>query len=789
MAALAAPCAGAREAHVHFNIAPQPLSAALVDFAVQADVSISTPRAGLAAIQAPPISGVLTPEAALRRLLAQSGLTFERIDAVTFRIVPAAHAVQAARRAEERVYSHEIVVTAARRPRTLDRFAASVTVLDAARLEAGGARESNDLAMSAPGLSFTNLGPGRNKIVLRGLSDGAFTGRTESTIGIYVDDSRITYGAPDPDLPFIDVESVEILHGPQGALYGGGAMGGVLRIAPRAPDLSDWSGVLGASVDTTRDGGLGHSLRGVANAPILDGRLGVRVAAYRDETAGWLDNPLLGLRHTNNTLREGVRATALARMGDAWTAQARFMAQSIDSADSQYADRSVGDWRRSTHLLEPHDNDFALASFVVRGPTPFGEFSSTTSYLHHAFDSRFDATGAFTAFGVNPANPAAFDDDNTVTFFTEEARLTAVASPFPWSIGVFLSRGEVLGRQWLIADFGTAAQSTPYRNRRHDDVHEYALYGEASWPIARHVAMTFGARAFRSELQTRAYAQSAAPELADRFRGQRAQMGVAPQVQISYEPAPGAFYYVLAASGYRGGGFNTGAASLLDDAAGVSPAQPSRRYGGDTLWNYEAGFKRRFWRDRLRLHLAAFYQTWDNIQTDQLIADGIAFSGNVGDGQVFGTEVEAAFSPSERLELSAHMTVTDTRIERVNPDFPASPDSALPGAPHFLSGAALLYHRPLWPDATLRLFAGALYVGHSNITFSNQSVLDIGGYVDATVRAGVETQTWSAALYIDNAADTKAATFSYGNPLRFGSHDVVTPLRPMTVGFELARRF
>ncbi|MFH7396949.1 TonB-dependent receptor plug domain-containing protein, partial [Pseudomonas syringae group genomosp. 7] len=83
-----------------------------------------------------------------------------------------------------------------------------------------------DIGFQVAGLTTTNLGPGRDKILLRGLSDGAFTGQTQSIVALYLDEVPITYNAPDPDLRLADLERVEVMRGPQGTLYGGGTIGG-----------------------------------------------------------------------------------------------------------------------------------------------------------------------------------------------------------------------------------------------------------------------------------------------------------------------------------------------------------------------------------------------------------------------------------------------------------------------------------------------------------------------------------------------------------------------------------
>ena len=97
------------------------------------------------------------------------------------------------------------MVLATRRPTPADRLAYAVSAIDGRTLSAQGLRDAGDLAMAVPSMTVTNLGAGRDKIMLRGLSDGPLTGRTQSMVGLYLDDTRLTYNAPDPDLLLVRV--------------------------------------------------------------------------------------------------------------------------------------------------------------------------------------------------------------------------------------------------------------------------------------------------------------------------------------------------------------------------------------------------------------------------------------------------------------------------------------------------------------------------------------------------------------------------------------------------------
>lgn len=70
-------------------------------------------------------------------------------------------------------------------------------------------------------------------------------GGSQATVGQYLGEVQLNYSAPDPNLALYDIASVELLEGPQGTLYGTGALGGVMRVTPKPPELGRWSGAVG----------------------------------------------------------------------------------------------------------------------------------------------------------------------------------------------------------------------------------------------------------------------------------------------------------------------------------------------------------------------------------------------------------------------------------------------------------------------------------------------------------------------------------------------------------------
>jgi iron complex outermembrane receptor protein len=232
------PDRGAGAAHA------RPLEQALVVFGRQAGVSVGLRDPGRCGPTSRAVVGTYTAATALGRLLPGARCDFVALDAHAFSIVPRSGPVPAERPApatappndaETSEVLLDVVVTTTRRPSLVSQTPASISVVQSGSLGAGRAEGLSDLAPEFAGVTVTNLGPGRNKVLVRGLSDGAFTGRTQSTVGLYLDDIPITYNTPDPDLRLVDVERVELMRGPQGPLYGVGSMGASSASSPRSP--------------------------------------------------------------------------------------------------------------------------------------------------------------------------------------------------------------------------------------------------------------------------------------------------------------------------------------------------------------------------------------------------------------------------------------------------------------------------------------------------------------------------------------------------------------------------
>ena len=227
----------AASSHVRFHIEPKRTSEALLDLAQQANVTLIGAAACAGYSQAR-IATAMTVEQALDQLLSGAPCVWKMLapGAVEISALPRTVAAGPA----PVVAVSELLVTATKRVRDPRQLAVSMTAVSGKDLQATAASDAAEGAAQLNLLS-TNLGPGRDKLLLRGLSDGAYTGRARSTVATYLDDIPINYNAPDPDLRLVDVERVEIARGPQSTLYGAGFLSGLYRIVSHKPDLGAFS--------------------------------------------------------------------------------------------------------------------------------------------------------------------------------------------------------------------------------------------------------------------------------------------------------------------------------------------------------------------------------------------------------------------------------------------------------------------------------------------------------------------------------------------------------------------
>ncbi len=750
---------------ISFDIPAQPLDHALIVLGNQAHISVGGMDRGIDAVRGNAVRGKMPIARALRIMLRDTGFTFVEIDAHTIRIVrarlsrsPAKPAPEAARDSRSAQNpAPEIIVTATKQQFGLDGYPGTASIAEIG--EAGLSERQATAAFVArmATLSSTNLGPGRNKLFVRGIADSSFSGPTQSTVGLYLGNLRLTYNAPEPDLRLYDIDRVEVIEGPQGTLYGAGTLGGIIRLVPNAPDLTGFHAFANAGSSTTMRGDAGSDLGAMINIPLVGDQVGLRLVGYRQIEGGYIDNASLGAKNTNRSLVRGGRANLLIRPGDGWTVNLGAIKQNIDTRDGQYAETSLPPYTHAATIPQPHDNDFSGANIEFGKSWNRLSLISSTGAIRHDLSETFDASGI---------GEQAFKDNERILLFTHETRLSRNSPDgSSWVAGVsFVRNVDRIGR-----GFGLPTDAPPSPSLRNAKT-EVAVFGEATRPIAPDLFATLGARLVMAstigELQGGTGAN---------FEPRAKQRRILPTAAVSWKPHAGMIAFARYQTGFRSGGI----------AITGSQANTAQRFASDEIHTGELGVRfgqaGDIHRPRLSGGASAFFTIWKDIQADLIAANGLPLTANIGRGRVFGLEADALWRPCDDLALEMSLFVNDSALVGPALGFEDINEHRLPNIPKGGGRIDIRWEKHISAGWLLKLDGSLHYSGRSNLGTAAPLILEQGEYAEAGLSASLESKTWQFSLDAANLTNERGNSFSYGNPFTVFNGNQITPLRPRTV--------
>jgi iron complex outermembrane recepter protein len=755
-----------------FEIPALPLDQALMRLGEQAGVSVggSDPRISLA--RSKPVSGKMTLANALRKMLRGSGLTFVLVDSRTVRIIAAPPERQRQLKPLVRAKSQlqpkelavrdpvsvpepkEIVVTASKQSQPLSRYPGTARVEQIGAPGLNAERGTAALVGRLPELSSTNLGPGRNKLFIRGISDSSFSGPTQSTVGLYLGDMRLTYNAPDPDLRFYDVERIEIIEGPQGTLYGAGVLGGIVRIMPNRPDHEKFAARASLGSTHTDRGAPGYDVEGMINVPLWKDRVALRVVGYEQVEGGYIDNPQLGQRNTNRTTIDGARISLEIDPGDAWRLSAMGVIQNLDTRDGQYAQRSLPKLSHNAAISQPHDNDFRGLNVVIGKSWRELELTSSFSIIDHILDERFDP--------ARVAGPAsAFDRVSRYKMLVHETRLASRPGAWiSWVGGIGYTDSRDRTEQFL-----GELPDPPRISSVQSEKSEIALFGEATVPVSERLSITGGSRVVRAQVSGEIVGNEAEPT--------RRQWRVLPTAALSWRPHGRLQAFARVQTGFRSGG-------LAIDQAGST-----NRFESDQIYTAEAGVRFGDASQILSTPISGsatiFHTGWSDIQADLLDINGLPTTLNIGNGHIDGVQAAVNWRPNQELSFEGAAFVNRSRLDNPSAELMDLDNIPLPNIPRYGGRLSVRWARQLSAGLTFQTDAIIRYRSGSNVGTLPPLLLEQGEYAEADLAAMLRSESWQLTLDLTNVFNARKNSFAFGNPFTASLGDQITPLRPRSL--------
>ena len=261
----------------------------------------------------------------------------------------------------------EVVVTAQRRVENLQDVPITVQAITGAQLDQLKVVSFTDLLKYTPNVSYSGNGPGTGNIFMRGLGGVGSGNQSQSTtapfpnVALYLDEQSMQFPARNNDVYLVDMERVEVLEGPQGTLFGGGAQAGAIRYITNKPKLGITSGDVNAAYGVTAGGDPNTTANATLNIPLGDS-FALRGVIFSERRGGYIDNvfgtigyvpgtapatlPNGGPTATNAFLVEtntnpvdyqGFRLSALWKINDSWDALLQQNYQNMEADGYFYA--------------------------------------------------------------------------------------------------------------------------------------------------------------------------------------------------------------------------------------------------------------------------------------------------------------------------------------------------------------------------------------------------------------------------------------------------------------------
>ncbi|HWU02653.1 MAG TPA: TonB-dependent receptor [Novosphingobium sp.] len=644
----------------NFDIPAQVLSKALTLYGRQAGVQIFFPSGHIDGITSVALKGNMPRQAALRRLIAGSGLEIKTDDGKTVVLGMADGLSDAV--AEQRVGVTDIVVTAQHRKQTEQDVPIALTVIDGKDLDKRNVQNVNDLENSVPSLEIDKqFGGGQPQFRLRGVGGTDYAANNTNTVGVYVDDVALPYGSMTQGAMF-DIERIEVLRGPQGTLYGRNTTGGAISIITGEPTRDFHAGV-----DVSYGSYNALDVQGHVSGALSDTLTG-RLAVTTSQGGAWQYN-----RDTGEKL--GNRNQTAVRGKLRWQPSSK---TTVDFAGEYNRDKSDG---LGLHLLtsftdghgvyHPADTDpratgwgvsSQLASIMgvgtnakpFRNNTGYGAQVKLTTDLGWGTLTAIPAHRHFTRKEFNDWDGTSSNEANTY-FFNDidvdsgEIRLASRQNGHTrWQLGLYHSAEHVTGGFYSdFTDYTSLANlwKTSYSQR----VNTSAIYGSGEHDLTSKLTVSAGLRFehevrrmenFTSEVIYPTYALRAAAN-------QHLEMNEwSGRAALDWRFSRQAHAYASVSRGVKSGGFTTYNTGIPDQ---LNPYNPEK------LVAYELGIKSDLFDRKLRVNVSGFYYDYYDYQLQGVIYTGSSRVGrilNVPRANLWGGELEITAAPIEGLQIT-----------------------------------------------------------------------------------------------------------------------------------------
>jgi iron complex outermembrane receptor protein len=687
--------------------------------------------------------------------------------------------ILAAQPAPPQVALPTVTVTAQKEPADIRTLPMSVTAVAPDWLQNGRITWIADAALFAPNVVFTEF-------TARKLSNARFRGIGSSpanaAVTTYFDGVPMLH-ANASNLDFSGVAQLEFVRGPQSALFGRNALGGIINIASERPSLAEWRGDV-----TAPFGNFGaREIRGSVSGPVSD-RFAIGVSGGHAEREGFTINTVTGNDLDSRSANFG-KAQLLYAPSSRW--ETRLIVSGEGAEDGDYALADL-DAVRATPFTVAHDFE-GYTHRNVFNTTVLNRFeggrlsiTATTGFVRWDTDDQTD-------LDYTPQPLATRSNLEDASQFTQEVRVASApgralglspSANLKWQAGmlVFTQNYDQEAVNTLapftISEFVpfTVQQTTP--RAALDDV-GVGVYGQGTLTFKDDFDVTAGVRfdheSKDAHLETFYTPAIAPPGVID---ADESYDNLSPQFATAYRFGASHMVYGSVARGFKAGGFN--------------PASPpgEERYAEEHTWNVEGGIKAMWAGGRVLANAAVFWTDWSDLQLNlpNPQVPGQFYIANVGDASSRGVELELMARPASGLDVFATLGYTHARFgdNAARGGFDVS-GLEIPFTPDYTLSFGAQLTQPI--NSQVSLYGRGEVLSYGAFHYDDLNLASQDAYGLVNLRGGMRGRYVFGELWIRNAFDTRYVPLALAYPGLAPSGFVGEPGRPRTFGVNVGVTF
>jgi iron complex outermembrane receptor protein len=606
-------------------------------------------------------------------------------------------AVLAQQDAQRRVELEEIVVTARNREENLQAVPLAITALSVETLTRANVATMDDLAKNVPGLSFQDVNRAYQNPVIRGLAQTQQIA-IEGNVGVFLDgvflDNRsgLEFGV-------LEMERVEVVKGPQSALYGRNTFAGAINYVTRPPSLDEVGGRVKATLGNYKR----REISGSVNMP-LGNVMALRVSAGTSEFDGTTLNVRNGERLGGWNRKNAVAGSLSFQPDDKLQARMFGIWNKIDlDGEPLFLQPNVlnncgarvnvvtafgrppapintlfcGDVPKvSTVNLDPRTKAASGDTKLISGSVSY-DFGGATAVLrashqNSGYAMNVDTAGnplsatipspAFGAAGLSAQTFISFVGDASNAESYELRIESAGDRRLTWMIGGYYydsvvgTDGSVFGG--LLANPQGVGRITSNVSRQRTK--GKSAFASASYEVMPSVRASVEGRYTDENKSITTASQALIPGTSNftplsRYSRSGGFDFFTPRFILDYQAGADMLLYASASKGVKTGGFNTAVDQRI-----LFPT-----FGPEKNWAYEIGAKTTWFDGRARVNVALYHIDWTDMQIESPISAlslGTALT-NSAAARSRGFEIDTTFVPFEDVTLNAALAYTDPKFK------------------------------------------------------------------------------------------------------------------------------